>query len=605
MYQQVIRPPIQAPSNERTFEHLQKRQDHRRNYQDRSRRPEPGPNGERAKITLPVPLGKLRIIPLGGVGEIGKSMMVYEFGRDIIVVDCGVMFPEERMLGVDLVLPDTRYLEERKERIRAIIITHGHNDHIGGVPFIWPKLGAPIYAHPLAAGFIEAASQEYGVKPKVNIVNAGDRLRFGTFQVEFFHVTHSIPGNFGLAIQTPAGLFVHVTDFKFDQTPINDKPIDTARIAAIGNRGVTALLSESTNIEEDGFEPSESSLTPTIDRIFKEAHGRLIFASFASNINRIQQVMDMAAKYHRKVALSGRSMERNIDIAMKLGFLKVPQGILTDPRHISRLPDDHIVILATGSQGEEYSALVRMSSGEHRQIALRKGDTVLISASEIPGNESAIHEMIDNLYRQGAKVISGEKFDIHVSGHGNREDLRKMITLVKPKYFIPIHGWYRFLVKHAELARETGVKPENIFVIENGQVVEFDQRGGKITNATVPAGYILVDGTGIGDVGNIVMRDRQAMAQEGIFVIILTVDNKMGKLLTSPDIISRGFVYMRASEELIQKARQQVKQLFARHTSRAPLDWEYMKRAIRDELGELLFRETQRRPMIIPVVIQV
>lgn len=585
------------PSNNRTFGHLTR-------HRTSSRLPNRLSTEKRAHITLPVPVGKLRIVPLGGLGEIGKNMMVYEFGRDIIVVDAGVMFPEARMLGVDMVLPDIRYLEERKDRIRGIVVTHGHMDHIGGLPFLWPRLGAPIFAHPLAAGFIEASFQEYGVKARVNRVNAGDRIRLGAFLIEFFHVTHSIPGNLGLAIQTPIGLVVHVTDFKFDRTPVNDKPIDTGKIASIGSRGVLILLSESTNIEEEGFEPSEATLTQTLDTIFKEARGRLIFASFASNINRIQQVIDMASRFHRKVAISGRSMERNIDIAMRLGFLKIPEGTLTDIRKINHLPDHQVVILSTGSQGEEYSALARMSSGEHRQINVKKGDTILISASEIPGNEAAIHEMMDNLYRQGAQVIAGAKFDVHVSGHGNREDLRQMIKLINPKFFIPIHGEYRFLVKHAELAKEEGLPEERILVIENGEVVEFDQYGGRKIQAKVPAGQILVDGTGIGDIGNIVLRDREAMAKEGIFVVILTVDQR-GRIITSPDIISRGFVYMRASEELINQARQEVKRLFARHSQRRPLDWEFVKRSIRDELGEFLFRETQRRPMIIPVVIQV
>lgn len=597
MQQPAIQAPLSPPSNERTFSHLA-------NVQHRPHRPEHGP-GDKTKITLPVPLGKLRIVPLGGLGEIGKNMMAYEFGRDIIVIDAGVMFPEERMLGVDMVLPDITYLEQRKDRIRAILITHGHLDHIGGLPFLWPRLGASIYGSQLAMGFVDGQMQEYGLKPRLVVVNPGDRLRFGSFTVEFFHLTHSIPGALGLAIETPIGLFVHTTDYKFDHTPINDQPIDEKKIAAIGARGVMALLSESTNVEEDGFEPSEATISDALDGIFRQTRGRLIFASFSSNINRIQQVIDFAAKHHRKVAISGRSLEKNIDIAMRLGYLKIPQGVLSDIRHINHLPDHQVVILSTGSQGEEYSALVRMSSGEHRQIKIRKGDTVLVSASEIPGNESAIHEMIDNLYRQGAKVISGEQFDVHVSGHGNKEDLKRMIELIKPKYLIPIHGQYRMLVKHAELAREMGIPEERVIIAENGEVVEFDSHGGRKTHAKVPAGYILVDGTGIGDVGNIVLRDRQAMAKEGIFVVILTVEAKSGRLVASPDIISRGFVYMRAAEELIFKARQEIKKIFIRHSTKGPVNWEFTKKAIRDELGEFLFKETQRRPMVIPVVIQV
>lgn len=548
----------------------------------------------------------LKIIPLGGCGEIGKNMMAYEYGDDIVVVDCGNMFPKEEMLGIDLVIADTRYLEENKKKIRAFVITHGHEDHIGGLAYIWPKFPVPIFASDLTAGMIKVKLQEFNLTdPDVHVAKSGDKIQLGVFQFEFFQLTHSIPGALGLAIHTPEGLVIHVTDWKIDHTPVGPQRMDYGKLAQFGDKGVLCLLSDSTNVEVPGYTISEKVVGETFDNIFKNAKGRIIVTSFASQINRIQQVINAAVRYRRKVAVSGRSMENNINVAMKLGFLKIPEGVMADIRNINRLPDHEVAVLCTGSQGEEYSALVRMASGEHRHIKIQPGDTVVISASPVPGNEASISDTINNLFREGATVVYGKSVDIHVSGHANQEEMKMLLALARPKYFIPIHGEFRFLVLHAKLAAEMGVEPKNTIVAEDGDIVEFKNQMAKLYQKRVPHGYVLVDGLGIGDVGNIVLRDRQAMAKDGIFVVILTVDKSTGKIVTSPDIISRGFVYMRAAEDLIFKARQEVKNMFTRHNQKYPMNWEFIKRALRDEMSEFLYNQTQRRPMVIPVIIEI
>lgn len=560
-----------------------------------------------AKVVGKGKSGKIRLIPLGGLGEIGKNIMAYESDNDIIVIDAGMTFPDETMLGVDLVLPDISYLQENKKKVRALVITHGHEDHIGGIPYIWPKLGCPIYASPLTLGLIKVKMEEHGhTNVDYHVLKAGDRVRFGDFEVEPVRVTHSIPDAFGFAIRTPIGLIAHFTDWKIDHTPISGEPFDFVRVAELSREGVKLFLSESTNIETPGYTISESILSDTFDGIFKNAKGRIIFTTFASMINRIQQALDASVKYGRKVAISGRSLEKYIEEAMRLGYLKVPQGTIIDLRGAGRIPDTQLVYLTTGSQGEEYSALSRISSGEHRHIQVKRGDTVVISASIIPGNEASVFDVVNNLYKQGAQVIYGKAVDIHVSGHANEEELKMLMALMKPEYFLPIHGEFRHLVKHGRMAERLGVDPNKIFILENGGVVQFDENGvGSIADDRVQAGQVLVDGLGVGDVGNIVLRDRQAMAKDGIYVMILTVDKQSGNLVTSPDIISRGFVYMRAAEDLIFKSRQEVKKMFAKHNARYPMNYDYIRRMLRDEMGEYLFEFTQRRPMIIPVIIEV
>jgi len=549
---------------------------------------------------------RLKIIPLGGLGEIGKNMLIFEYGSDIIVVDCGIMFPGEEFLGIDFVIPNIEYLIQNRAKIRGIIITHGHEDHTGGLPYIWPKLGVPIFATKLTAGLIEVKMNEFEIRnPRLALIKPGDVLRLGCFRIEFFRVNHSIPDGVGLAIQTPCGLFVHTSDFKFDETPVFEDPTDLNKLMAYGKRGVMGLLSDSTNAEVPGHSISEREVGEAIEKIFSQTRGRLIVTSFASLISRIQLVINAAVKFRRKVAITGYSMEKNVEMAARLGYLKIPQGVLQDIRNINRLPDNEVVILCTGSQGEEMSALVRMASGEHRRVKIKEGDTILISASMIPGNERAIWDTIDNLYRLGATVHYRRDIAIHESGHAKQEELEKMIRLIKPKYLIPIHGEYRMLFHHAQIGQAMGIPKERTLVVEDGQVAEFYKGKGYVSKEKVNASYVLVDGLGVGDIGQIVLRDRQVMAKDGIFVVILTIDKKTGRIITSPDIISRGFVYMRESEDLIQRARQEVKKMFLRHNNRFPLDLDFIKRSIRDEMGEFLYRNTERRPMVIPVIIEV
>lgn len=566
--------------------------------------------GEAALATRSVkirpPQNKLRVIPLGGMGEIGMNMTAFEYGNDIIVIDAGGLFPSEDMLGIDLVIPDISYLIENRSRVRAMIFTHGHEDHISAIPYIYPRLaGIPMYALPLTAGLIEAKFKEFNIQDKVTIAKARDTLHFGNFKVDLFTLTHSIPDNVGLAIHTPEGLIAYTTDWKFDHTPVWGEPSDFAKLLSMSEQGVLLHMSDSTNADKPGYTISERVVGQELEKIIKnKTEGRIIISMFGSMINRIQMAINSSAKYGRKIACSGRSIENNVKRAIELGYVNAPKDIFVDIRKINSIPDNKLTILCTGSQGEEFSALVRMASGQHRQVKLKKGDTVVISASAIPGNEHAIHATIDNLFRQGADVISSKELDIHTSGHAKQEELKMMIALLKPKYFYPLHGEYRHLKAHAKLAIEVGVEPKNIFVGENGSVLEIEKGVAK-WGEKIPANYVLIDGLGVGDIGDIVLRDRKAMAEEGIFVIILTVDKKKGTMVSSPDIISRGFVYMRAAEELIHKARQEIKDLFSRHSKNGPTDWEYVKRAIRDELGQFLYDYTQRRPMVIPVIIEV
>jgi len=549
---------------------------------------------------------KLRIIPLGGLGEVGRNMLLFEYGSDLVVVDCGIMFPGQQFLGIDFVIPNIEYLLQNRSKIRGIIITHGHEDHTGALPYIWPRLGVPIFATRLTAGLIEVKMNEFQIRqPRINLIKPKDFLRLGAFGIEFFRVNHSIPDGVGLALHTPEGIFIHTSDFKFDATPVFEDPTDLKTLALLGKKGVMGLLSDSTNAEIPGHSISEQEVGRAIEGVFAQTKGRLLVTSFASLISRIQLVINAAVKFRRKVAITGYSLEKNVEMASRLGYLKIPQGVLLDISRINRLPDNEVVILCTGSQGEEMSALVRMASGEHKKIKIKEGDTLLISASMIPGNERAVYDTINNVYRLGANVFYRKDIAIHESGHAKQEDLREMIRLIKPKYLIPIHGEYRMLYHHALLGQEEGIPKERTIVIENGQVVEFQQNRAFISKEKINASYVLVDGLGVGDIGQIVLRDREAMAKDGIFVVILTVDKKTGRIITSPDIISRGFVYMRAAEDLIQRARQETKKMFARHSNRYPLDTDYIKRAIRDEMGEFLYQNTERRPMIIPVIIEI
>jgi len=554
-------------------------------------------------------MGKLRIIPLGGLGEIGKNMTALEYEDDIIIIDCGLTFPDESMPGVDSVIPQTKYLEDNRRRIKGMFITHGHLDHSGAIPYIWPKLKCPIYTGKLTAAMIEEKIKEFPKFPtrelKINIVSSGQKFRIGVFDIETIGVSHTIPDEMGMIIDTPVGRFVYVVDFRFDFGNPEEREI-FKKLSALGKTNVRCLFLDSTGAEVEGQTVSEVKVKESIDSIFRKTKGRIIVTSFASNLDRIQAVFDAAKANGRRVALAGRSMEQAVRIASEIGYLKAPQGLVADLRHINSLPDSEIVILCTGSQGEEYAALVRMASGDHKQIKIKPGDTIVLSSSVVPGNERSVADTINSLFYEGAEVIyGGEAMEIHASGHAKADELKIMISMIRPEYFIPIHGEYRHLVRHAQIAQSLGIDPKKILVMSNGEVAEFSKDEGQLTKEKVPSGYVFVDGLGVGDVGNIVIRDRQAMAKDGIFVVILTVDHENGKIVTSPDIISRGFVYMRAREDLIQKARNEIRKMFTYHNEKYPANWDQIKRMIRDELGEFLYKETQRRPMVIPVIIEV
>ncbi len=543
----------------------------------------------------------LRLIPLGGVGEIGKNMMLMEYGENIIVIDAGLMFPENYMLGIDIVIPDISYLLERKDKVRGIIITHGHEDHIGGLPYVLPQVNAPIYATRLTRGLIEVKLKEHKLLKAASLhtIQPGDVLNLGPFRVEFFRVCHSIPDGVGLAVETPVGLVVHSGDFKFDHSPVDGRLTDFAKLAELGGRGVMVLLSDSTNAETPGYTHSEQEIGETFDRIFTKAQGRVIVATFASNISRIQQVIETAERHNRRVGVVGRSMVNNVKMAIELGYLHVSPDMLLTIGEINRLPPRKVVMVCTGSQGEPTSALVRMASDEYRSVSIRPGDTVIVSATPIPGNEELINHTLNNLFRLGADVYYDELLDVHVSGHASREEQKLMINLIQPKFFVPIHGEYRHLILHAQMAQQLGIPATNIFVIESGQVLEFDGNEGWL-GGEVAGGYVFVDGLGVGDVGQVVLRDRQHLSRDGFLIAVVAVDEKTGELLAEPDIISRGFVYMREAEELIEQAKEKV--LTALEKSGSPA---VVSTKIKETLSEFLYEQTRRRPMILPVVIEV
>ncbi|RLC37655.1 hypothetical protein DRH29_00985 [candidate division Kazan bacterium] len=549
----------------------------------------------------------LKIIPLGGVGEMGKNMIAVECGDDIVVIECGLMFPDETMLGIDKIIPDVTYLEQNKKKLRGFVITHGHEDHTGAIPYIVPKLGAPVFAPKLAAALIKTNLEEFpnakGVK--INTYKPNDKIRLGRFTVSFFRVNHSIPDSFGIIIDTPEGRILHTGDFKFDPTPPDGIKADYDKLKKIGKERPLLLMSESTNVHHPGRTPSEQVIIDVFMDIFAKTRGRLIVSSFASRIDRMQHVVAAAVKYKRKIAIAGRSMIKYFDAARKLGYIKYPKDILIRLNQIKNYPDHQIVILSTGSQGQEGSALQRMAFGEHKQVKIKKGDTVIVSSSPIPGNENSINAVINNLCRVGADVIFDKIMQVHVTGHAYRDEMKMMLEMVKPKFFIPVHGDYHMLVAHSKLAAETGVNPNNIFVIEDGDVVEFKKSKAHKAKQRVHVGSILVDGLGVGDVKEIVLRDRKTMGAEGVVMIVVIV-NKKGKLIGNPDIISRGFVYMRDNTKMIGKTRDYIKRVFEKHTSnKLPDDWTNIKTKLRESVGDYLFKETERRPLILPIVIEV
>ena len=549
---------------------------------------------------------KLQIIPLGGLGEIGKNMTVVRYGDDIIVIDAGLMFPDDDMLGIDLVIPDISYLVENKDMVKAIVLTHGHEDHIGALPYVMKQLSdVPVYGTQLTLGILEGRLRENGVSSNNLVtVQAGDTIRAACFQIGFIRVSHSIADSVGLAIKTPVGTVVHTGDFKFDQTPVDGKVMDFQKFAEVGEEGGLVLMADSTNAERPGFTMSERSVGQAFDASFRSAKGRIIIATFSSNVHRIQQVIESACKYNRKVAVLGRSMVNVVNISLELGYLDVPEGVLIDIDEIRNYPSSQVVIVTTGSQGEPMSALTRMAKSDHRKVDIAPDDTIIISATPIPGNEKLVSQTIDCLLKLGANVIYERTSGIHVSGHASQEELKMMHNLIRPKFFIPVHGEYRHLVKHAQIAQDLGMPKENVFIAENGNVLEFTQEKGMIAGK-VTAGKILVDGLGVGDVGNIVLRDRRQLSQDGILIIVMTMDKASGTIVAGPDIVSRGFVYVRESEALMEEAREKVKQALDKCEESRINEWSAIKSNVRDALGRYLYERTKRRPMILPIIMEI
>ena len=548
----------------------------------------------------------LKIIPLGGLLEIGKNITVIEYEDDIILIDCGLGFPEDDMLGVDLVIPDVTYLEKNKEKIRGLVITHGHEDHIGGIPYLLKQINIPIYATKLTAGLITNKLEEHNLvrSTKLKEVKAGQVITLGCMKVEFIKITHSIPDACALAIQTPVGTIVHTGDFKIDYTPIDGEIVDLGRLAAIGNRGVLALMSDSTNAERKGYTMSESNVGEVLDKLFINCTKRIVVATFSSNVHRVQQIVNSAVKYKRKIAVCGRSMCNMIETARKLGYIKVPDNVFIDIDNIKSYPDDSLVIITTGSQGEPMSALTRMAAGEHRKVQITPNDLIIISANPIPGNEKYISKVIDDLMAIGAEVIYNALQDIHVSGHACQEEQKLMITLVKPKYFIPVHGEYRQLIAHAETAKKIGISHENIFISENGKVLELNEDEAKFTGH-VQSGRVLVDGLGVGDVGNIVLKDRQRLSQDGLIIVVITLDSRSGKIVAGPDVISRGFVYVRESENLMEEIKKLLRIELQKCEEKHITDWSTLKLVVREELGDFIYKKTKREPMLIPIIMEI
>ena len=551
---------------------------------------------------------KLLIFALGGVGEIGKNMYVVQYGNDIVVVDSGLKFPEEDMLGVDIVIPDITYLTENRDKVRGILITHGHEDHIGGLPYVLKHLNVPVYGTKLTLGLIEVKLKEAGLlgETKRILINADSVVQLGSIKASFFRTNHSIPDSVGICLDTPEGVVVHTGDFKFDHTPVNGQFADLQRMAEIGKRGVLALLSDSTNAERPGFTPSESKVGQELEDIFRKAKQRVVVATFASNVHRIQQVINAAMATKRKLTVIGRSMVNVVSIASELGYLHIPEGMLIEPEEVGKMAADRVVILSTGSQGEPMSALTRMARSAHRKLDILPGDTVIIAATPIPGNERFVGRTVDELFRLGANVIYGPTASsaVHVSGHGNQEELKLMLNLMKPKYFIPIHGEYRMLRQHALLAESVGIERENIFILDNGDTVEI-QNGVARKGNKVPSGIVLIDGLGVGDVGNIVLRDRKLLSQDGILVVVVTLSKQDGTILSGPDIISRGFVYVRESEGLLEEANRLVTQTLNKLMSDNVNEWASLKTNVKDVLGRFLYEQTRRRPMILPIIMEV
>ncbi|MDR0570265.1 MAG: ribonuclease J [Clostridiales Family XIII bacterium] len=548
---------------------------------------------------------QLKLVPLGGLNEIGKNITVLEYLDDIIIIDCGMAFPDDEMYGIDIVLPDFTYLIKNKSKIRGIVLTHGHEDHIGAIPYLLKELNLPVYGTRLTLGLVENKLKEHGIKGNLKTIKAGETFKLGPFEIEAVRATHSIADALCLAIDSPVGKIFHTGDFKLDYTPVDGEPMDFQRLAEIGRSGVLLMLADSTNAERRGYTQSEKVVGQIIENIFRASTTRIIIASFSSNVHRIQRIIDTAVMFGRKVAVSGRSMINVLNLAMELGYVTMPAGTLVDVNSIKKIPDKDLVIITTGSQGEPMSALSRMANNDHKAVQIKKGDVVILSSSPIPGNERTISNVVNKLFEKGADVIYSDIADIHVSGHASAEELKLMQMLIKPKYFMPVHGEYRHLRQHAMIAENLGMSPDNIFILENGQALNLSKNRVNVSREEIPAAPVFVDGLGVGDVGNIVLRDRRLLSESGLIIVVASIDGATGEVVAGPDIISRGFVYVRENEDLIESARAVTVRRMARCKKEGVKDWNAMKNAIREELRNYIYSETRRSPVILPIFMEV
>lgn len=547
----------------------------------------------------------LKIIPIGGLNEIGKNMTLLEYKNDIVIIDCGMTFPEDEMYGIDIVIPDFTYVMKNSDKVRGVILTHGHEDHIGAVPYLLKVLNVPVYGTRLTLGLVEHKLKEHGIKGRLNTITAGDTVNLGAFKIETIRATHSIADAVCLAIHTPVGTVFHTGDFKIDYTPIDGEPIDLAKLAQIGQKGVKVLLADSTNAIRPGFTASEKIVGQTLSSVFRRLDSRIIIATFSSNVHRVQKIIDAAVQYGRKVAISGRSMENVVNLAMELGYLSVPAGVRVDVKRLKGIPDKELVIITTGSQGEPMSALARMANDEHKAVQIRKGDTIILSSTPVPGNEKMVSNVVNKLVQKGANVIYSDIADVHVSGHACQEELKLMHSLIKPKYFMPVHGEYRHLQAHSELAQSLGMDPDNIFILDNGDCLSMTGRKIQKQEAVTPAEPILVDGLGVGDVGNIVLRDRKLLSESGLIIVVAAIEQATRELISGPDIISRGFVYVRENEDLIDAARIIAENTLERCIDDGITDWNAMKTKVRDSLRSFIYEKTGRSPVILPIFMEV
>ncbi|OGF90668.1 hypothetical protein A3H65_04385 [Candidatus Giovannonibacteria bacterium RIFCSPLOWO2_02_FULL_45_14] len=551
----------------------------------------------------------LRFIPLGGCGEVTRSCYIYEYKDDIVIVDMGLQFPEEDMPGIDYIIPNVDYLRPKKKNIRGIIVTHGHLDHIGAIPHLLEPLGYPtIFTMPLTRGMILKRQEDFKgtPRPKIELVDENSKLKLGNFDIEFFHVNHNIPNSLGVVLKSPAGIAVHTGDWKFDHTPVNEKPADITRLKEIGSHGVMLMVSDSTGSQKSGRTISEAEIQRNLEEIFLKIEGRLIAATFSSLLTRIQQLIWLSEKYGRKVLIEGSSMKSTVAVAQELGYLKVKSGTIIGKEELSHVSSKNLTIICTGAQGEDRAALMRIANSEHKYLQLEKDDSVIFSSSVVPGNEASVQRLKDILYKKAKKIYHSETMDIHASGHAQSDDLKEMLEIINPKYFIPMHGTYFMLKLHADIAIESGIKIPNIVIAEDGEIIEMNKNQIKKLSQKVPANLVMVDGLGVGDVKEVVLRDRQMLAEDGIFVIIAVVDSETGKVKGSPDIISRGFVYLRESRELLAQARHLIKKVIEESSAQMhPINWTFLRDELRESLGKFLFRKTERRPMVLPVIIEV